>query len=171
MDCENCGAQMTLLRNHGYFFCEYCGSFHFPEVMLSDLAAKEVVEVLIDREGDILCPMCQKPLMEAWIDGYKSWRCEKCRGTLTYQESFWEIVKERRMKTDYPPSKPEPLDRKEMSRRIECPSCQKTMETHPYYGPGRFIIQTCRFCTLIWLDFGEFGKAIRAPRSDRIWGD
>ena len=169
MTCEHCGASMILLPNHGYFFCEYCGSFHFPESTLGEIAVREAVEVLIDSEGDIECPKCQETLMSAVIDGWKGWRCEKCRGILTYQESFWEIVKERRLKTVASHERPQPLDPEELKRRIQCPCCKEMMETHPYYGPGQFIIETCRFCTLIWLDFGEFGKAIYAPKTEPTW--
>jgi Zn-finger nucleic acid-binding protein len=29
------------------------------------------------------------------------------------------------------------------------------MDTHPYYGGGRVVVDTCHRCTLIWLDAGE----------------
>jgi DNA-directed RNA polymerase subunit M/transcription elongation factor TFIIS len=136
---------------------------------MGEVAPGESVEVLIDDESDIECPMCQEMLFNALIDGWKGWRCKKCRGILTFQESFWEIVKEQRKKTKAYPEVPEPLNRDELSRRIACPSCGEMMETHPYYGPGQFVIETCRFCTLIWIDYGEIDKAIDAPRNNPIW--
>jgi len=169
MECEQCGAPTTLLPNHGYFLCEYCGSFHFPESTLGQIAASEAVEVLIENEIDIECPKCDEILSTAIIDGYKGWRCKKCRGILTFQEMFWEIVKERRKKTEASYGEPEPLNRDMLRGRINCPCCGEMMETHPYYGPGQFVIETCRFCTLIWLDFGEFDKAINAPENNPIW--
>jgi hypothetical protein len=30
MDCENCGAPMTLYGDRDIFYCEFCGSFRFP---------------------------------------------------------------------------------------------------------------------------------------------
>ena len=160
---------MNWLDNHGYFFCEYCGSFHFPKSTLGEIAASEAVEVLIDYEIEIDCPKCHEMLSTATIDGWKGWRCEKCRGILTYQDSFWEIVKERRKQAEGSRAEPRPINQDELSRRIKCPCCGEMMETHPYYGPGEFVIETCRFCTLIWLDFGEFGKAINAPKSNKLW--
>ena len=169
MECEQCGAPMTLLPSHGYFFCEYCGAFHFPKSTLGEIAASEAVKVLIGNEIDIECPMCSEMLSTARIDGYKGWRCKSCRGILTFQESFWEIVKERRKKIEGSPGEPKPLNRDELSRRITCPCCGEMMETHPYFGPGQFVIETCRFCGLIWLDYGEFDKAINAPKNNPIW--
>jgi Zn-finger nucleic acid-binding protein len=41
------------------------------------------------------------------------------------------------------------------------------METHPYYGPGNVIIDSCSRCELIWLDFGELKQIADAPGPDR----
>ena len=41
------------------------------------------------------------------------------------------------------------------------------MLTHPYYGPGNIVLDTCSQCDLVWLDAGEFGRAIDAPGPDR----
>ncbi len=160
---------MVLLPNHGYFFCEHCGSFHFPEATLKRVGKGEEIDVVLTKSGELMCPICQDWLSEALIDGYPGWRCKKCKGILTNQEMFWEIVKHRRAKALGPREAPEPLNREELSRRIRCPSCGKMMETHPYYGPGNFVVETCRFCKIIWLDYGEFGKAINAPKKDPYW--
>ena len=34
------------------------------------------------------------------------------------------------------------------------------MSTHPYYGPGNVIIDSCETCNLVWLDFGELKRAV-----------
>jgi Zn-finger nucleic acid-binding protein len=41
------------------------------------------------------------------------------------------------------------------------------METHPYYGPGNVIIDSCGECDLVWLDFGELKQISDAPGGDR----
>ena len=33
--------------------------------------------------------------------------------------------------------------------------CHKPMDTHPYYGGGNAVIDTCPRCQLVWLDAGE----------------
>jgi Zn-finger nucleic acid-binding protein len=41
------------------------------------------------------------------------------------------------------------------------------MATHPYYGPGNVVIDTCTACDLVWLDFGELAQIVDAPGRDR----
>jgi Zn-finger nucleic acid-binding protein len=41
------------------------------------------------------------------------------------------------------------------------------MSTHPYYGPGSVVIDTCQTCHVVWLDFGELRQIADAPGSDR----
>ncbi len=169
MECKRCGAPMVLRHSQGYpcLFCEYCGASHFPKLSLQSVRPPEAVEVVTTKPGKLPCPLCHERLAEALIDDLPGWRCKKCRGILINQEIFWEIVKTRRAYGGGSPERPKPLVKWELKRKLSCPQCGKKMETHPYYGPGRFIVQTCRFCKLIWLDYGEFGKAIRAPGYDR----
>jgi hypothetical protein len=41
------------------------------------------------------------------------------------------------------------------------------MATHPYYGPGNVVIDSCESCDLLWLDFGELKQIVDAPGKDR----
>jgi Zn-finger nucleic acid-binding protein len=41
------------------------------------------------------------------------------------------------------------------------------LETHPYYGPGNVVIDSCAACDVIWLDFGELKQIVDAPGRDR----
>lgn len=41
------------------------------------------------------------------------------------------------------------------------------MATHPYYGPGNVVIDTCEDCNIVWLDFGELSQIVDAPGRDR----
>jgi len=38
---------------------------------------------------------------------------------------------------------------------LTCPNCQQRMDTHPYFGGGNVVVDTCEGCGLIWLDAGE----------------
>jgi hypothetical protein len=39
--------------------------------------------------------------------------------------------------------------------------------THPYYGPGNVVLDSCESCELVWLDFGELKQIVDAPGNDR----
>ena len=41
------------------------------------------------------------------------------------------------------------------------------MITHPYFGPGNVVIDSCEHCELVWLDFGELQQIVDAPGKDR----
>ena len=66
-----------------------------------------------------------------------------------------------------PPVVPRPLDREALARSLTCPSCLRDMSTHPYYGPGNVVIDTCDACNVVWLDFGELQQIVDAPGKDR----
>jgi hypothetical protein len=36
------------------------------------------------------------------------------------------------------------------------------METHPYYGPGNIVVDTCSECGYLWLDHGEISRVENA---------
>jgi Zn-finger nucleic acid-binding protein len=56
-----------------------------------------------------------------------------------------------------------PPDPKELDRSIDCPQCHRTMDTHPYCGPGNIILDTCETCEVHWLDRGELRRIAFAP--------
>lgn len=62
-----------------------------------------------------------------------------------------------RARADPPPR----LDDADRARRLDCPACGARMTAHPYYGPGRFVIDFCTGCAAVWLDRGELGRAVR----------
>jgi hypothetical protein len=41
------------------------------------------------------------------------------------------------------------------------------MDTHPYYGPGSFVIDSCVPCDVVWLDYGEIELVANAPGRHR----
>jgi Zn-finger nucleic acid-binding protein len=163
MNCRNCGGAMDLFATRGYFFCRYCGSFHFPET-----AGHDGVRVLAETAPPLPCPACEHPLAHAMLDeSFHVRYCRNCRGALMKRTSFAAVVEKRRAWASDQPAPPVPLNRGELERKASCPACSTRMETHPYYGPGNVVIDSCLQCELIWLDFGELRQIVAAPGRDR----
>jgi Zn-finger nucleic acid-binding protein len=163
MDCRNCGAPMELFERRRYYFCSYCGTFHFIET-----PAVDGVQVLDRPVGARPCPLCSAPLAKSLLDEtHVIEYCEQCRGVLIPRSEFADAVSRRRARESGPPAPPAVVDQRELKRQVICPSCRAKMDVHPYYGPGNVIIDTCSRCNLIWLDFGELKQITEAPGRDR----
>ena len=163
MNCKNCGGAMELVATRGYFFCRYCGSFHFP-----DSAADGGIKVLGDLGTPSPCVVCRQPLTSATLDDTHDVRyCRNCRGALLRRTSFAAVVEQRRAWALDTPGPPVALNRSELDRKVSCPACTRAMVTHPYYGPGNVVIDSCASCELVWLDFGELEQIVKAPGKDR----
>ena len=162
MNCRNCGAPMTLFRERGYFFCEYCKSFYFPS------ESPDGVRLLGKAPEEIRCPVCHIQLFIASFGGKDhGYFCEKCKGILLGRESFVETLASRRAWATEPPEPQGSVDRADLERQVRCPLCGNVMETHQYYGPGTFVIDSCVPCDVLWLDYGELERAVNAPGRDR----
>jgi Zn-finger nucleic acid-binding protein len=161
MNCQNCGASMVVYPGQSYFFCEYCGSFHFPQ------ESGQGIRVLGTADDIDFCPVCEVNLVHATIEELPVLHCPRCLGFLVHPDSFVEIVKWRRARARGPAAKPIPLNPRELEREISCPYCSQEMSVHPYYGPGNIVIDNCVRCKIIWLDYGELGKVVDAPGRDR----
>src|SRR5262245_56073956 len=130
---------MELFEARGYFFCRYCGTFHFPET-----AGSDGVRVVGRVDPPVQCPVCRVAMAQALLDdAHPVHYCETCRGVLVARTTFGRVVNTRRAWASTPPTEPRPLDSQELERRIRCPSCNVPMDTHPYYGPGNVVIDTC----------------------------
>ena len=146
MNCPNCGAAMRLKDDADYLLCDYCQTPHFPD------PNSDGVRVL-GVEAPIPCPVCAISLTHASVARERIFYCERCRGMLIAMGVFTEIVA----------AAARPPDWKDLDRRIHCPKCSSTMDTHPYCGPGNIIIDTCEPCVVNWLDYGELDRVVRAP--------
>jgi Zn-finger nucleic acid-binding protein len=163
MNCGNCGGAMELFASRGYFFCRYCGSFHFPET-----AGDDGVRVLGPNTEPMTCAVCAQPLASALLDEtYPVQYCRNCRGVLLARRDFATVVQRRRAWATGTPGPAVPLNRAELDRKLLCATCRKPMATHPYYGPGNVVIDSCGTCELVWLDFGELRQIVAAPGKDR----
>lgn len=153
---------MELFPNRGYFFCQYCSSFHFPET-----ATPDGVRVLAEAKG-LMCPVCKRTLSTGLLDeAHPVHYCTNCRGVLLPRNAFADIVRVRRAWATGVPAKPLPPQPSEFERTAACPMCTRAFQTHPYYGPGNVIIDSCAHCDVIWLDFGELKQIVDAPGGDR----
>jgi Zn-finger nucleic acid-binding protein len=154
---------MELFERRGYFFCRYCGAFHFPET-----AGPEGVRVIGQTDPLVACPVCRGALSQALLDDAHPVRyCEACRGVLVPRSAFARVVNSRRAWASTPPTEPRPLESRDLERELRCPGCGERMATHPYYGPGAVVIDTCDGCDAVWLDFGELRQIVDAPGRDR----
>jgi Zn-finger nucleic acid-binding protein len=139
---------MTLVAGRDYFRCDYCISFHFPEG-----TGEDGVRVLENPTG-LECPVCRSALQDGRVEGEAVQFCSSCRGFLATNPAFCGVVHKRRSKRPRGES-PNSFEPTELKRKLDCPNCRKRMDTHPYYGGGRVVVDTCPRCTLIWLDAGE----------------
>ena len=163
MNCRNCGGAMELVAARGYFFCRYCGSFHFPET-----AGDDGIRILGANGPRLPCVACNQPLATALLDESVNVQyCGNCRGVLMPRRSFATVVQKRRAWATGQPGPPVPLNRAELDRKVMCPACKTAMATHPYYGPGNVVMDSCEKCELVWLDFGELKQIVNAPGRDR----
>lgn len=159
-NCPNCGAPLTPVAGRDYFRCDHCETCEFPQ----SLADSPDGVVPLGEPSELPCPVCAEPLARGTIDGYEIAFCEQCRGVLANHSDFPQIVRARQAHCGAP-SDPSPLDSEELARQVECPSCGRRMETHPFSGGGNAVVDTCLGCWLIWLDAGEIATLAAAAAS------
>lgn len=159
MNCLNCGAPLEIVDGREHFRCPYCASILFPD----DLPASIDRIRSLDEPSDFACPICDAALVTAAMDGRKVLHCTACRGVLTSSDDFFQVVNQRRAERKGPLDPPRAVNREELKRNLRCPHCRRPMEVHPYYGGGSVVIDSCRTCHAIWLDYGELSVIERAP--------
>lgn len=154
---------MELFAARGYFFCRYCGSFDFPET-----ATDQGVRVLGELPGADSCVVCRHALAAALLDeAHPVQFCRNCRGVLMPRGTFADVVRLRRAYASGPPAAPVPLQAEDLRRRSVYPPCTRPLDTHPCFGPGNVVIDSCSQCDVGWLDFGELKQIVDAPGRDR----
>ncbi len=113
---------------------------------------------------DFLCPICEESnLTVGEIAKSQVCFCKSCSGFVIDSESLGHLV--RQLRADYQgrDDQPVPLDPKQFDKTTNCPACLSPMNTHPYYGPGNVVIDSCMHCKLTWLDHSELAKIKTAP--------
>jgi Zn-finger nucleic acid-binding protein len=115
------------------------------------------------------CPVCRVPLVPALLEEEPVYGCGRCRGFLAVIDTFSAIVTKRRALHGPNEKCTDPFDPAELERRVTCPNCRQPMDTHPYYGGGNVVVDTCERCSLIWLDAGKLASIERyAPYVHQI---
>ena len=147
---------MRLKDDADYLICDYCETPHFPD------PNSDGVRVL-GVPSEIACPVCAISLTHASVSRERIFYCERCRGMLIAMGVFTEIVADLRSRREVSADAAHAPDWTDLNRRIKCPKCRATMDTHPYCGPGNIIIDTCEWCAVNWLDYGELDRVVRAP--------
>ena len=156
MNCVNCGAPMRIVVDKMYFSCEYCGAVHYPAETPDGVRS-------LGQPSYIKCSLCKEPLSYAAIEDIPVRYCEKCRGILIPVSLFVPAIQKRRRKLNHRPLPHPSLNQRELERRIACPQCGRTMDTHPYSGPGNIVIDNCPVCRVNWLDYQEFWRIVTSP--------
>jgi Zn-finger nucleic acid-binding protein len=152
---------MKLNPDRGAWDCPYCASEWSPQTNF------EGVRVLQPSGYD--CPVCKttKPahtkLAQASIFDYALLYCEECRGMLIQMADLVPLTGDMRASSGVAAHIGRPPDPRELDRRIDCPRCGRTMDTHPYCGPGNVILDTCEPCEVHWLDHGKLRRIALAP--------
>ncbi|MEW5719761.1 MAG: zf-TFIIB domain-containing protein [Chloroflexota bacterium] len=146
---------MRLVRERDFFVCDYCGSYYFPD------ANRDGIRVL-NEPSNALCPVCKTTLVVAALDSIRVLHCPECMGNLIEQPAFALAVQYLRRRADAL-SLPQPFNRAELKRPLQCPRCGRKMHTYQYGGAGNVVIDNCLNCSIIWLDWGEFNRIITVP--------
>jgi len=102
-------------------------------------------------------------MTQAAMDGMQVEQCEDCQGLLVENNIFAMLVRNRRADFRGAALRPTPLNHELLKLRIPCPGCRRTMEVHPFYGPGNVVIDSCCRCGLVWLDCREMSAIEMAP--------
>jgi Zn-finger nucleic acid-binding protein len=139
--------------------CRYCLSLAFPYE--NPLAVDRITPM--GGEIDAACPCCSQPLLKGMVEDQPALYCRNCYGMLVRNDMFGVIINQRRSRRQSLPQEDvKPIDPAEFQRQIQCPNCHGHMETHPYYGPGNVVIDSCAACRYVWLDHAELSRIERS---------
>lgn len=159
MNCLNCGAPMELSDSRTVLTCDYCRSNRRLNAPSDDLDRV----VSLENPSGVDCPRCDVEMVEAAIDGKNANQCRECHGILVDAPVFAQVSWSRRVAYRGPEIAPQPIDPEALKKIIDCPKCNRPMEVHPHYGPGRAVIDSCHRCHLVWLDALELTNIERTP--------
>ena len=159
LSCKNCGGVLNGSASGSAYRCEYCHSIS----VVSDVPLLIDGIQPIDESVNSPCPSCSDCLQTAQLDGRPILYCPGCYGMLVRRDHFGAIVSERRSRrAGQEQAVASAIEPGVHSRRLRCPACEGSMETHPYYGPGNVIIDSCANCDYVWLDHGELSRVERS---------
>jgi Zn-finger nucleic acid-binding protein len=172
--CDRCGGTTRTGEGQSQYICQYCSSM----IQLSDISMDRVLPA--GHPTDCQCPSCDGMLQTGLMEGHRVLYCSDCFGLLLAHADFGRIVEQRQARrAGFEPVEPRPIDDAAFHRQLHCPGCGDPMESHPYYGPGNIVIDTCTPCGYLWLDHGELTRveqsakpasvhALRDAEADRL---
>ncbi len=161
-NCPACGAPLTIRPDTEGYQCSYCHRVFFPG------QDDEHVEVSAISPGQNLnCPVCYQPLVDGTLAKTAVLYCTQCRGFLMPMGLLADLVAELRASSNQDAVQTS-ADRDDLKRVIQCPRCNRRMDTHRYAGPGNVVVDSCDNCSLIWLDQGEITRIAHAPDEDTL---
>jgi Zn-finger nucleic acid-binding protein len=142
------------------FKCDYCQNAFVP-------VADDEGVVILGETCAQNCPLCSIPLEHATIAQTRIRYCTKCHGMLIPMEVLPALIGDLRdglTSTVIPAA----ADLSELQRKINCPQCNRRMDTHMYGGPGHVIVDSCEPCCEVWLDGGELMRIVHAAGSETV---
>lgn len=149
---------MHLTGGNASLRCDYCKTV---VVVAPDDAGVQFV----DQAAGLACPMDSSPMWNAVLARVEIRACQQCHGLLVTMGAFESLIANMRAEhpeqVDSPPGNPADLKRK-----VICPNCHRTMDTHFYFGGGHAVVSTCEQCEMHWLDGGVLMRIVRAPHVD-----
>jgi Zn-finger nucleic acid-binding protein len=155
--CQKCGGTAEVVAGQQYHNCVYCDSL----IQLAEISEDRILPTGVTL--DCSCATCDQPLQTGLIENRRALFCGSCFGILIRHADFAGIIQERQARrAGQEPAEPRPIDPEAYKRQINCPSCSQRMETHPYYGPGNIVVDTCSECGYLWLDHGEISRVENA---------
>lgn len=155
--CQKCGGTAEVVAGQQYYNCVYCDSL----IQLVEISEDRILPTGITL--DCCCPACDQLLQTGLIEKRRALFCGSCFGILIRHADFAGIIQERQARrAGQEPAEPRPIDPESLKRQVQCPSCSQRMETHPYYGPGNIVVDTCSECGYLWLDHGEISRVENA---------
>ena len=161
-NCPACGAPLTIRPDTEGFQCSFCHKVFFPG------QSEENVEVSgASWESEPNCPVCFQPLVKATLAKTSILYCKQCHGLLMRMEAVADVVDELRASIDKDAVQTS-ADRDDLKRVLQCPRCNRRMDTHRYAGPGNVVVDSCDNCSLIWFDRGEVTRIAHAPDEDTL---
>ena len=160
MNCVSCGGVLEKVYGQSHHWCRGCNLFEFPTALDEGL-----IPIFSGGEStSFRCPKCEVSLEVGSItESVQVCFCNNCRGFVTSSQSLGQVITQMRSEYQGLDDQPQPLDPQELEIYDACPACRVVMDSHPYYGPGNLVLNTCNPCQLAWLEHGELAKIIRAP--------
>lgn len=168
-NCPACGAPLNPKPDTTGFECTYCHSVFFPgeeddcvQVTSNVQDSNLSPSLAPGLDGGLACPVCRVPLVAASIATIPLLYCTQCHGLLLPMGALESAIDEARASAANS-TVHTPADRDDLKRVIQCPRCNRRMDTHFYAGPGNVVVDSCDDCLLVWLDRGELTRIARAP--------